>query len=154
MHNTTRPKSGRTSFHRDGSVTLWNCLTQTWVKIDGYDRQVASVLATCSREEERRITWHMSGHTAPVTQAGLTRLADLMARGGVVPASEWTNGSGRYVSKRTLPPFAVEIAANDATYLRGEIGKRARKLLADRFRVTRLVVVTDIRAARAALAGR
>ena len=112
------------------------------------------MLATFSWAEATHIALHLLSHKTPVTQAGLTRLADLMSRGGVVPASEWINGSGRYVSKRALPPFTVEIAARNAIWVRGEIGKRARKLLADRPRVTRLVVVTDLRAARAALAGR
>ena len=27
-----RPKTGRTTYHRDGSVTVWNVYTQTWTR--------------------------------------------------------------------------------------------------------------------------
>jgi hypothetical protein len=55
MDTTTRPTTGRTTFHRDGTVTLWDCITQTWVR--GSDPS-AELLATLTEPERSRVLRH------------------------------------------------------------------------------------------------
>ena len=80
-------------------------------------------------------------------------IAELLARGGVAPTSEWTNGQGRYTSRRAVPPHAAVIKSSGVASLRGEVRRNAERLLRARPRVVRLVVVTDLRAARRAVKG-
>ena len=44
----------KTRYHRNGTVTLWNILTQSW-ETYAADRVPASVLATLSEGERERI---------------------------------------------------------------------------------------------------
>jgi hypothetical protein len=30
--NTNRPKSGKTTYHRDGSITIWDVYQQRWTR--------------------------------------------------------------------------------------------------------------------------
>ena len=39
----------------------------------------------------------------------LSNSKEIYTRGGAVAASDWTSGSGRYITKRAIPPFCVEV---------------------------------------------
>ena len=56
MTRTTRPRSGKTTYHRDGSITVWSCLTSSWLR--GSSPSPA-LLATCSHAEVARIERHL-----------------------------------------------------------------------------------------------
>ena len=76
----------------------------------------------------------------------------LVFRRGVSPVSEWTSGSGKWTSRRTIPAFSEVISVADIeTKLRGEIRKAARRLIKKRPRIQEIVAVTDLRAARRVL---
>jgi hypothetical protein len=55
MNTTTRPTTGRTTYHRDGTVTLWDCLTQRWRR--GLDPS-AELLATLTEPGRSRVRKH------------------------------------------------------------------------------------------------
>jgi len=55
MTRTTRPNTGRTTFHRDGTITTWDCITQAWLR--GADPSDA-LLATMDRVERARVIRH------------------------------------------------------------------------------------------------
>lgn len=57
MTRTTRPRSGRTTFHRDGAVTTWDCHQQSWVR--GTDPS-AQLLSTMDERERARVIRHTS----------------------------------------------------------------------------------------------
>jgi hypothetical protein len=42
-----------------------------------------------------------------ITKPQQSSIDQLASRGGAALASEWTNGSGRYVTKRAIPPTAA-----------------------------------------------
>jgi len=44
----------KTTYHRDGSVTLWNVFEQRWVRVRA-SRTPDEILATLSPEERKRI---------------------------------------------------------------------------------------------------
>jgi len=44
----------KTKYHRDGTITIWNVYTQTWLRISA-SHVPASVLATLSDKERARI---------------------------------------------------------------------------------------------------
>ena len=73
--------------------------------------------------------------------------ADAGGYRGCRATSEWTNGSGRHVTKRATPVYCAEMPIADAMALPGLSGKEARKLHKARPRVSRVVVVVDRRAA-------
>lgn len=75
-------------------------------------------------------------------------LAELLDRGGVVMSSEWVTGRGRFVSLRQVPPFARRIRIGELWMIRGEVRTMADRLVRSNPRITKLVVVTDLRSAR------
>ena len=54
MNRVDSPRSGKTTYHRDSTVTLWDCLTQSWQQGVPSDE----ILATCSHEECEKIARH------------------------------------------------------------------------------------------------
>ena len=75
-------------------------------------------------------------------------LGQLMDRRfGLVAVSDWTNGSGRYTTRKATPPHCAEMAIEDAIALPGLSGKQARRLHRARPRVQRVIVVVNRRAA-------
>lgn len=55
MTRTNRPKTGRTTFHRDGTVTTWDCVRKNWVRGSDPSDQL---LATMGRSERARVLRH------------------------------------------------------------------------------------------------
>lgn len=55
--NVDTPQSGTTTYHRDGDVTMWNTLTQTWHR---FTLVPDAVLATLSEAERERVMRHTS----------------------------------------------------------------------------------------------
>ncbi len=87
-----------------------------------------------------------------LTRPQLDSLESIHGRhGGVCPSSDWTNGSGRYTSRKTVPPFCRLMTIWEATQLPGFVGKAARRLHKDRPRVEKVVAVVQLRWARRAL---
>ena len=70
-------------------------------------------------------------------------LFDLYKRGGLVPASEWVNGSGRYITKRAIPPHCERIERRDAR----KYPKRIWSIFESRPRVQAVVAIVNMRAA-------
>lgn len=52
MYRTRMPATRKTVLHRDGTVTIWDCLQQAWVR--GSDPS-NELLATLSEPERSRI---------------------------------------------------------------------------------------------------
>lgn len=50
-----RPRSGKTTYHRDGTVTLWDVYRQQWIRT-GQPRD--EVLASLGHEERERVIRH------------------------------------------------------------------------------------------------
>ncbi|MDH5602166.1 MAG: hypothetical protein OEY78_12785 [Gammaproteobacteria bacterium] len=72
----------------------------------------------------------------------------LLSMGGVVMASDWTSGSGRYITKRAIPPFCEEIEASKALdVLKGKIKTKAKKLLKEHPKTVKIIAVTNLRSA-------
>ena len=92
----------------------------------------------------------------------LENLRDLERMGGVCPSSEWVVGSKRYTTRRALPPFAMvveRVKTDDGSLrwttfpsprpdIRGEVRRNLEALLKARPRVSKVVVITDLRSAR------
>lgn len=58
MKRTRRPKSGETTYHRDDTVTVWDCLQQSWVR--GSDPS-DELYATMGEPERSRVSCHVAG---------------------------------------------------------------------------------------------
>ena len=70
-------------------------------------------------------------------------LRDIKRLGGIVASSKWTNGSGRYTTKRAIPPHCRMIEF----YAAGAYPKRIRDFFRQNPRVQRAVAIVDMRAA-------
>lgn len=55
MTYTTRPATGRTTFHRDGTITIWDCFARQWLR---GDNPSDLLLSTCDDKERARIIRH------------------------------------------------------------------------------------------------
>ena len=87
-----------------------------------------------------------------LTHSQQEALHTIILQSGVVPVSEWCTGSGKWKRRRTLPAFCEYVKSVDIeNTLRGEIRTQARRLLKKRPRITEVVAVTNLRAARRVL---
>jgi hypothetical protein len=59
MTRTTRPRTGRTTYHRDGTVTIWDCMLQAWVR--GSDPSDAQYATMSDGGERTRVSRHTAG---------------------------------------------------------------------------------------------
>jgi len=75
----------------------------------------------------------------------------LVKRGGCVMQSEWTNGSGSYTTRRAVPVYSEDLSLDAACKLGGAAGKAARRVRKAHPRCERVIIVTDIRRARACI---
>lgn len=55
LTNATRPSTGKTSYHRDGTVTYWSVYSQTWQRSS---RVSDAELAAMSHDERERVLRH------------------------------------------------------------------------------------------------
>jgi hypothetical protein len=55
MTTATRPATGRTTYHRDGTITVWDVYTQSWVRTSAPSD---ALLASLSEHERTRIVRH------------------------------------------------------------------------------------------------
>ena len=75
-------------------------------------------------------------------------LQDLHDLGGVVAASDWTSGHGRFTKRKAMPRYCGEIYAGYIEgVLKGEVLKNAKALLKSRPKITKFVAITNLRAA-------
>lgn len=101
-----------------------------------------------------------------MNKKSLSNAKEIYTRGGAVAASDWTNGSGRYISKRTLPPFCIEVCVfpdGDGFYqdfdrhhwhipvLPVYAKRAAEKLLKERPKVKKIILMVDRRGFKKAL---
>ena len=75
----------------------------------------------------------------------LQNALEIANAGGAIAASDWTLGTGNFISKRPIPLHCREIDASEADTLRGRSGQAARRLLRARPRVRKLIIVADWR---------
>jgi len=86
---------------------------------------------------------------AKITKPQLAALADLKSRGGCVMASDWINGSGRYITAKTIPPFCKRIER----YMGGpNLPARINRIFREHPRCHSVVAIIDMRSANKALA--
>lgn len=55
LTNATRPSTGKTSYHRDGSVTYWSVYSQTWQRASAVSD---CELAAMGHDERERVLRH------------------------------------------------------------------------------------------------
>jgi len=55
MTRTDSTKTGNTTYHRDGTVTIWDCITQQWLRGDNPSDEL---LTTCPPVERARVIRH------------------------------------------------------------------------------------------------
>jgi hypothetical protein len=55
LTNATRPSTGKTSYHRDNSVTYWSVYSQTWQRASAVSD---CELAAMSHDERERVLRH------------------------------------------------------------------------------------------------
>jgi len=91
------------------------------------------------------------------TKTQINALNEIIEMGGCI-ASHWTSGSGNYITRRATPVFCetVEIAdglnfARRLPDLKGYAAKCAKRLLKAHPKAQKLIICTNIRAARKAL---
>lgn len=82
------------------------------------------------------------------TKTQVRMLEMLVNSGGCVMSSEWTNGCGKFRTKRAVPVYSERLDLAPACELPGAAGQAARKLRKAHPRCETVVIVTDIRAAR------
>jgi hypothetical protein len=58
MNRTERPNSGTTTYHRDATVTLWNCIASEWQR---GCRPSDELLSTLPDDERQRVIRHTGG---------------------------------------------------------------------------------------------
>jgi len=56
MTRTNRPTTGRTTYHRDHTVTVWDCLRSEWTR---GANPAPELLATIGADERARILRHI-----------------------------------------------------------------------------------------------
>jgi len=56
MTRTNRPRTGRTTYHRDGSVTVWDCVLASWVRGTNLSDRLFSTLDAYERSRVARHT--------------------------------------------------------------------------------------------------
>lgn len=71
-------------------------------------------------------------------------LLEVMDAGGAVLSSDWTNGRGRYITRRAVPPFCKRIEKFEAC----KYPKRIQKMFSDHPRAQAVVAVVDMRNAK------
>ncbi len=71
----------------------------------------------------------------------------LIELGGIVKSSDWTNGHGRHITAKAIPPFAEKIAKNDAD----NYSIKVRKFFIANPRVKFAIAVTDVAGAKKAI---
>lgn len=99
------------------------------------------------------------------TKPQLANLAEILARGGVIPSSDWTSGRGRFTTKRALPPYCERLPAHTAQntnyyglsddsaagVLRGAVRVAFQQLMRRQPATRTVVAVTNLRAANRAV---
>ena len=87
----------------------------------------------------------------------INNLDEIVRQGGAVIASHWTSGSGRYITKRVIPPLCVELQLDKyddrqrVNELKGIVKKSVKKLLKDYPRARKIIICSDIRKANKAI---
>lgn len=51
MSFANRPPTGDTTYHRDGTVTIWDCLRQLWMRGNNPSDELLATLGSDEREK-------------------------------------------------------------------------------------------------------
>ena len=87
-----------------------------------------------------------------LTTGDLERLARLHDwHKGACKCSEWTTGSGKWVTLQKLPPFAEKITIEDGIERGGWVGRTCRRMQRESPRLQYVIAITDLRKARQVL---
>ena len=78
-----------------------------------------------------------------LTRVQLKSLREIHHFGGALITSFWTNGSGRYVTTRTIPPFCERIERSSS----GNYPKRIQKVFNAHPRCKAVIAITNMRSA-------
>ena len=71
---------------------------------------------------------------------------ELVQRGGAVLASSWTSGSGRFISKRATPQYAIEINADlDISNLPPKSRNAVKAIIKAHPKAQKIIVINDWR---------
>ena len=100
-------------------------------------------------------------HGHKINKTTIQGVQEIVRQGGACIASEWTNGSGRFTTRRRTPAFCEELTLwKDETgadftinyySLKGYAAKSVRAIMKNHPRASSAIVCTDIRGARKAL---
>ena len=83
-----------------------------------------------------------------LSQAQKDMLNCILTKGGVVASSDWTNGTGRYVTRRAVPRHCQLLTVTEASrLLKGSVRKAFLRLTKARPRVEKVVACVNLRAA-------
>jgi hypothetical protein len=97
MTRTTQPTSNATTYHRDGTITIWNCIDAQWERGANLSDEL---LSTLSREEWARVMAHINPAHA---DAGAT-----LYKGHAITLT------GSYYGARPVYAISGAMAAKDA----------------------------------------
>ena len=86
-----------------------------------------------------------------ITKPQLESLAYLKQCGGAVLTSEWVNGSGRYTTKRAIPPCCKRVERWAAWF--PEYPERIKRMFKLHPRCKAVIAITDMRTANRLLKG-
>ena len=84
-----------------------------------------------------------------ITKPQMDNLAIIHRYGGAVLTSQWTNGSGRYITRKAVPPFCERVERYNAE----NFPKRIQRLFKIHPKCKAVIPITNMRAANRALAG-
>lgn len=76
-------------------------------------------------------------------KATIKNAKEILDKGGVIKVSDWTTGSGRYVSKRPIPAFCCEIEKGKLYRLTGEVAQKVNQFAENNPRVKKFIYVSD-----------
>ncbi len=89
--------------------------------------------------------------TKKPTKPQIKALADLFELGGCVITSQWTTGSGRHITRRTIPLFCDRVSVAAVLRTPKEYPARIRRVAQAHPRAIEIVAITDMRSAKRAL---
>ena len=98
-------------------------------------------------------------HGHKINKITIQGVREIVQKGGAVIVSHWTNGSGKFTTRRPIPAFCDTIGLwrGNADFMvehyefKGYTAKAVRALMKKHPRASEAVICTDIRGARKAI---
>ena len=79
------------------------------------------------------------------TKNDIYHMSCIRRLGYVINTGDWTEGAGRYVRARKIPPFCTKVTITEALNFGGIVAKNAAKLLRERPRIRFVIACYDVR---------